>query len=57
MQNKKNNIVSTKEKIQENNIEYGSNKIANTSKITAIAVTTKFNKYGKNLLMRPKIIL
>ena len=55
-QNIKDNIVSTKEKINENipnkdnnenNIEYGSNTITGASSITASAVVTKFNKYGK----------
>lgn len=55
-QNIKDNIVSTKEKINENtpnkdngenNIEYGSNTITGASSITASAVATKFNKYGK----------
>lgn len=54
-QNIKDNLVSTKEKIndntqnknEENNIEYGSNQITGASSITASAVATKFNKYGK----------
>ena len=54
-QNIKDNIVSTKEKINENtpnkndenNIEYGSNTITGASSITASTVATKFNKYGK----------
>lgn len=54
-QNIKDNLVSTKEKIndntqnknEENNIEYGSNRITGASSITASAVATKFNKYGK----------
>ena len=54
-QNIKDNLVSTKEKIndntqnknEENNIEYGSNQITGASNITASAVATKFNKYGK----------
>lgn len=54
-QNLKDNLVSTKEKIndntqnknEENNIEYGSNQITGASSITASAVATKFNKYGK----------
>ena len=54
-QNIKDNLVSTKEKIndntqnknEENNIEYGSNQITGASNITASAVDTKFNKYGK----------
>lgn len=54
-QNIKDNIVSTKEKINENtpnkndenNIEYGSNTITGASSITASTVSTKFNKYGK----------
>lgn len=56
-QNIKDNIVSTKEKInentpnkdsQENSIDYGSNKITGASNITASTITTKFNKYGKS---------
>jgi hypothetical protein len=52
----KDNIVSTKEKVNENsptnkdennNIEYGSNKITGTSSITASTIATNFNKYGK----------
>lgn len=54
-QNIKDNLVSTKEKIndntqnknEENNIEYGSNQITGASSIIASAVATKFNKYGK----------
>ena len=54
-QNIKDNLVSTKEKIndntqnknEENNIEYGSNQITGASSITASAVATKFKKYGK----------
>lgn len=54
-QNLKDNLVSTKEKIndntqnknEENNIEYGSNQITGASSITASAAATKFNKYGK----------
>ena len=54
-QNIKDNLVSTKEKIndntqnknEENNIEYGSNQITGASSITASAFATKFNKYGK----------
>ena len=54
-QNIKDNLVSTKEKIndntqntnEENNIEYGRNQITGASSITASAVATKFNKYGK----------
>lgn len=52
----KDNIVSTKEKVNENsptnkdennNIEYGSNKITGASSITASTIATNFNKYGK----------
>lgn len=52
----KDNIVTTKEKINENsptnkdennNIEYGSNKITGASSLTASTVATNFNKYGK----------
>ena len=63
-QNIKDNLVSTKEKIndntqnknEENNIEYGSNQITGASSITASAVATKFNKMEKSLLKKQKII-
>ena len=61
-QNIKDNLVSTKEKIndntqnknEENNIEYGSNQITGASSITASAVATKFNKYGKKFFEETK---
>ena len=61
-QNIKDNLVSTKEKIndntqnknEENNIEYGSNQITGASSITASAVATKFNKYGKKSIEETK---
>ncbi|MBP3462981.1 MAG: hypothetical protein J6K45_00620 [Clostridia bacterium] len=62
-QNIKDNIVSTKEKINENipnkdnnenSIEYGSNTITGASSITASAVATKFNKYGKKSFVETK---
>lgn len=62
-QNIKDNIVRTKEKINENtpnkdngenNIEYGSNTITGASSIIASAVATKFNKYGKKSFVETK---
>ena len=39
---------------EENNIEYGSNQITGASSITASAVATKFNKYGKKSIEETK---
>ncbi|MEF2663361.1 MAG: hypothetical protein U0M92_03475 [Bacilli bacterium] len=59
----KDNIVSTKDKVNENsqknqddsnNVEYGSNKITGASSITASTTTYQFNKQGKKSLIETK---
>ena len=58
----KDNIVSTKEKInnntptnnENNSMEYGSNKITGTSSITASTIAYQFNKQGKKSLTETK---
>lgn len=60
MQKMKNNIVNIKEKAEEinnddeNNVDYGSNKITKTSGYTASRVINQLNNYGKKSFVETK---
>ena len=60
MQKMKNNIVNIKEKVEEinnddeNNIDYGSDKITKTSGYTASRVINQLNNYGKKSFIETK---